>query len=126
MGDFEIFGLPVSLGTMIYQAVMFTILIFILKRKLLRKVVDALENRRKSIEEELQLAEKYRQDAESNMIKQREITEQAEQEAKKLIAKARQEAASIVKEAKKEALLIRTQAYNDTKPKKPHEVRGAS
>ncbi|MGJ7919019.1 ATP synthase F0 subunit B [Neobacillus sp. LXY-4] len=126
MGDFEIFGMPVSLGTMIYQAILFTVLIFILKNKFLAKIVGALENRRETIENELRLAETYKRDAEENMMKQREITEQAAQEARKMILNGRQEAENIIKEARKEALMIRTQAYDDGRPKKVHGVRGAS
>ena len=126
MGDFEIFGMPVSLGTMIYQAILFTILIFILKRKMLGKVVEAMENRRDTIENELKLAESFKHEAETNMIKQRELTEEATNEGRKIIAKARAEAGNIVKEARKEALLIRTQAYDDGRPKKVRGVRGVS
>lgn len=126
MGDFEIFGMPVSLGTMIYQAILFTILILILKRKLLGKVVEAMENRRETIENELKLAETFKQDAEANMIKQRELAEAASDEARKIIAKGRAEAANIVKEARKEALMIRTQAYDDGRSKKIRGVRGVS
>lgn len=126
MGDFEIFGMPVSIGTMIYQAILFTILIFILKRKLLGKLVEAMENRRETIGNELKLADTYKQDAEDNMNQQREITAKATREAREIIAKGRQEASLIVKEARKEALMIRTQAYDDGRPKNVRGVRGAS
>lgn len=127
MGDFEIFGMPVSLGTMIYQAVLFTVLIVILKNKLLNKAVEAMEKRRDTIDNELKLAESYRLEAEANMMKQRELTEQATHQAQKTIAAGRAEASNIVKEARKEALMIRTQAYNDGQPKKKkvQGVRGA-
>ncbi|WP_147533421.1 ATP synthase F0 subunit B [Bacillus marasmi] len=124
MGDFEIFGMPVSLGTMIYQAILFTVLIFILKNKLLNKVVEAMEKRRDTIENELNLAETYKLEAEANMMRQRELTEQATHEARKTIAAGRAEATSIVKEARKEALMIRTQAFNDGHPKKKKTVQG--
>ncbi len=126
MGDIEILGMPVSLGTMIYQAILFTVLIFILKNKFMGKIVEAMENRRESIENELKLAETYKQDAESNMMKQREITEEALRQAKEIIAKGRQEASNVVKEARKDALLIRTQAHEDSRAKKVQGVRGAS
>ena len=126
MGDIEIFGMPVSLGTMIYQAILFTVLIFILKRKLLVKLVNAMENRRETIENELKLTDSYKEDAENNMLKQRQMTENATREAKEIISKGRQEAAAIVKEARKDALLIRTQAYEDARAKKGQGVRGAS
>lgn len=126
MGDIEILGMPISLGTMIYQAILFTVLIFILKNKFMGKIVEAMENRRESIENELKLAETYKQDAESNMMKQREITEEALRQAKEIIAKGRQEASNVVKEARKDALLIRTQAHEDGRAKKVQGVRGAS
>lgn len=126
MGDIEIFGMPVSLGTMIYQAILFTVLIFILKRKLLVKLVNAMENRRETIENELKLTDSYKEDAENNMLQQRQMTENATREAKEIISKGRQEAAAIVKEARKDALLIRTQAYEDARAKKGQGVRGAS
>lgn len=126
MGDIEILGMPISLGTMIYQAILFTVLIFILKNKFMGKIVEAMENRRESIENELKLAETYKLDAESNMMKQREITEEALRQAKEIIAKGRQEASNVVKEARKDALLIRTQAHEDSRAKKAQGVRGAS
>jgi F-type H+-transporting ATPase subunit b len=111
MGDIAIFGIPVSLGTMIYQAVLFTVLIFILKRKLLGKVVNALESRRNSIESQLKLAESLKTEAENLLIRQRETSEMANLEAREIIAKAREEASSILKTARKEAFMIRTEAY---------------
>lgn len=126
MGDIEILGMPISLGTMIYQAIIFTVLIFLLKNKFMGKIVEAMENRRESIENELKLAETYKLDAENNMMKQREITEEALKQAKEIIAKGRQEASNVVKEARKDALLIRTQAHEESRAKKVQGVRGAS
>lgn len=113
MGEFEIFGMPVSLGTMIYQAVIFTALIWILKKKFLGKLVDAMENRRESIDNQLNLAETYKREAEEELLKQREMTDIASQEAKQIIAKAREEANIILKAARKEAFTIRTEAYEN-------------
>jgi F-type H+-transporting ATPase subunit b len=113
MGEFEIFGMPVSLGTMIFQAVIFTALIWILKKKFLGKLVDAMENRRESIDNQLNLAETYKREAEEELLKQREMTEKASQEAKQIIAKAREEANIILKAARKESFTIRTEAYEN-------------
>lgn len=74
MGDISIFGIPISLGTMIYQAVIFTILIYILKNKYLSKLLDALEKRRETIQNKLMLAESYKKEAEEELRKQRELT----------------------------------------------------
>ncbi len=124
MGDIEIFGIPISLGTMIYQAVLFTALIFILKNKFLGKVVEAMENRRNSIDNQLKLADAYKHEAEEELMKQREMTEKAKREMKDMIAKARDEASTIVKDARKDALIIRTEAYE--RERKAMKERGAS
>lgn len=124
MGDIVILGLPISLGTMIYQAVLFTALIFILKRKFLGKVVNALENRRESIDTQLKLAESSKKEAEEELLKQREITQKATREAKEMIARAREEALSIIKAARKEAFSIRTEAYEHQQ--RTMKGRGAS
>jgi F0F1-type ATP synthase membrane subunit b/b' len=124
MGDIEIFGLPISLGTMIYQAVIFTALIFILKNKYLNKLVDVMEKRRNSIDNQLKLAAEQKKEAEDELLKQREMTEKATKEAKEIISKARDEASAIVKAARKEAFMIRTEAYE--KELKATKERGAS
>lgn len=112
MGDFQVFGLPVSLGTMMYQAILFTILVFVLKRFFLKKIVNVMENRRKAIEEQLILAESYKAEAERKLCEQQELLEQAEHEAKHLVTNSRQEASQIVKAAKKEAMFIRSESYS--------------
>ncbi len=123
MGDIVIFGIPISLGTMIYQAILFTVLIFILKKKLLGKVLEALENRRDSIDNKLKLADTHKREAEGLLFEQRELTSKATREAKEIILQARQEASSIVKAARKDALVIRSQAYQESRKIKE---RGAS
>jgi F-type H+-transporting ATPase subunit b len=122
MSDFEIFGLPVYLGTMIYQAILFTALVFVLKRFFLKKIVNVMENRRKAIEEQLELAESYKAEAKMKLVEQQKLLDQAENEAKFLVSKSRKEAAQIVKAAKKEAMLIRSEAYIT----KDRKERGAS
>lgn len=124
MGEFEIFGMPVSLGTMIFQAIIFTALIWILKQKFLSKLVGAMESRRESIDNQLNLAETYKHEAEAELLKQREMTEKATQDAKQIIAKAREEANIIVKAARKEAFTIRTEAYENER--RALKGRGAS
>jgi F-type H+-transporting ATPase subunit b len=111
MGDFEVFGLPVSLGTMIYQAILFTVLVFVLKRFFLKKIVNVMETRRRSIEEQLKLAEFYKAEAERKLFEHQELLKHAEHEAKHLVSKSRQDAAQIIKTAKKEAMMIRSEAY---------------
>jgi F-type H+-transporting ATPase subunit b len=123
MGDIEIFGIPISIGTMIYQAILFTVLIFILKNKLLGKIVNAMENRRESIANQLRLAGTYKQEAEDLLTKQREESLRALHESRDVLANAREEASLILMEARKDAHTTRTQAFEEGRARKE---RGAS
>jgi ATP synthase B/B' CF(0) len=60
MGDIELFGIQISLGTMIYQAIIFTILVFLIKKFVMKKLLNVMEDRQTYIENQLLLAEKYR------------------------------------------------------------------
>jgi F-type H+-transporting ATPase subunit b len=122
MGDIEIFGIPISIGTMIYQAILFTVLIFILKNKLLGKLVDAMENRRESIDNQLKLADTYKKEAEDLLIKQREDSLKALHESRNLLANAHEEASEIIMEARKDAQTTRTQAFEERRARKERDA----
>ncbi|MEH7356733.1 ATP synthase F0 subunit B [Neobacillus drentensis] len=122
MGDFTLFGLPISLGTMIYQAIIFTVLVFILKRLVFKRLVDILEKRKTHIEDQLKLTEKYKFDTKINFeasedilkqakIEAREIIKRSEKEGKLMIQNAKEGAKQIQKEAKEEAFLSHSLSY---------------
>ncbi|MBO0961287.1 ATP synthase F0 subunit B [Neobacillus sp. MM2021_6] len=122
MGDITLFGLPISLGTMIYQAIIFTILVFILKKFVLIKLVDILDKRKEHIEEQLKLTEKYKFEAKVNFedsegilkqakIEAREIIKHSENQAKQLIQEAKDEVKQIKKTAKDEAFRTNTRTF---------------
>jgi F0F1-type ATP synthase membrane subunit b/b' len=113
MGDFEIFGIPVSLGTMIYQAFLFTILVFTLKKFFFGKLVRALEKRKHSIDHQLHIAEKNRIDSEKLLLDQQAASAHARQEARELMLQTQQQAASILLAARKDALKIRSEARDE-------------
>lgn len=123
LGDFTIFGLPVSLGTMLYQAFIFTILTFLLKKFVLQKLVKIIETRKLHIENQLQIAEKSKQEAAQTLetsnltLKQarktaRDILENSESEAELIIQDAKAEAKRIIKEAKEEAIFLRSRSFD--------------
>ncbi|MFJ5715077.1 ATP synthase F0 subunit B [Neobacillus sp. NPDC093127] len=123
MGDITLFGIPISFGTMIYQAIIFTVLVFILKKLVFKKLVNILDNRKQHIENQLQLTEKYKLDAEKNLetseiiLKQaradsREIRKHSESEAKLILQEAKDKAKQILKEAKEEAFLSRSRSFS--------------
>jgi F-type H+-transporting ATPase subunit b len=124
VGDIKILGISISLGTMIFQAVIFTILIYVLKNKYLSKLLDALEKRRDSIANKLMLAESYKKEAEEELLKQRELTKNAVRDSKRIITNARDEAAIILRDARRDALKIRTEAFE--RARRIEKERGAS
>ena len=63
LGDITLFGLPISLGTMVYQAIIFTVLVFILKKLVFKRLVGVMNSRKIHIENQLQLTEQYKQEA---------------------------------------------------------------
>ncbi|ETI67621.1 ATP synthase F0 subunit B [Neobacillus vireti] len=123
MGDITLFGIPISFGTMIYQAIIFTVLVLILKKLVFKKLVNILDNRKQHIENQLKLTEKYKLEAEKNLkasetfLKQawtdsREIRKHSENEANLILQEAKNKAKQILKEAKEEAFLSRSRSLS--------------
>lgn len=126
MGDIILFGLPISFGTMVYQAIIFTVLVFILKKLVFKRLVGVMNSRKIHIENQLQLTEQYKQEAEKNLELSAEILNQArrdardimrhsEHEAKLMISDAKLEAREILKEAKVESFRSRSFVHKDSK-----------
>ncbi|RDU35353.1 hypothetical protein DRW41_18905 [Neobacillus piezotolerans] len=115
MGDFEIFGIPISLGTMIYQALIFTILVFLIKKLAMKKLLGILENRKTYIGQQLTIAEQCRSEAELKLAVQESLLSEARQikyrseiEAREILEKAVEEAKEIIHSARDEARRIRS------------------
>ncbi|MEH7254887.1 ATP synthase F0 subunit B [Neobacillus niacini] len=126
MGDITLFGLPISIGTMVYQALIFTVLVFILKKLVFKKLVGVLNSRKQHIENQLQLTEQYKREAEKNLehsvevLNQarrdaREIMKHSENEAKLMITDAKLEVNEILKEVKEESFRSRSFMHKDSK-----------
>ncbi|WP_419888793.1 ATP synthase F0 subunit B [Neobacillus niacini] len=126
MGDITLFGLPISLGTMVYQALIFTVLVFILKKLVFKKLIGVLDNRKQHIENQLLLTEQYKQEAEKNLELSaevliqarkdaREIRKHSEHQAKLMILDAKAKAKDILKEAKEESSRSRSFLHKESK-----------
>jgi F0F1-type ATP synthase membrane subunit b/b' len=111
---------------MMYQALIFTILVFILKKLVFKKLVGVLDSRKQHIENQLQLTEQYKRDAEKNLelsaevLNQarkdaREIMKHSENEAKLILLDAKAEAKEILKEVKEESFRSRSFIHKDSK-----------
>lgn len=113
MGDIVILGMPISLGTMIYQAFAFTVLTWVLHKYAVKKLVKVIENRKESIAKQLTLAEKNKMEAEKLLKEQTELLQKAKQEGISIIESSRRDAEQIVKDARKDAMRIRAQAFEE-------------
>jgi len=105
---------PISLLT---QIINFAIMVVVLTKFLYKPILKVIEERKKKIEESLELTEKLKKDVEKNEQKRLEIIDEARAEGKKiieevkksakqmeaeLVRKAQAEAAAIVEKSKKE------------------------
>lgn len=106
MGDLTLFGLPISLGTMIYQASIFTVLVLILKKLVFKKLVNILDTRKQHIENQLQLTEKYKLDAARNLDKSEDTLKQARHDAREILKHSENEATLIINDAREKAKQI--------------------
>lgn len=122
MGDFHIFGIPISLGTMIYQAIVFTILVFLLKKYAFKKLVNVLDSRRQHIENQLQLTEKYKADANKVLEDQNKLLIKAKNDAREIMRNSDVEARLIIKDAKEEAKRILNNAREDASKLRSHAL----
>ncbi|NMD69734.1 hypothetical protein HHO41_05495 [Bacillus sp. DNRA2] len=122
MGDFTIFGMHVALGTMIYQAALFTGLFLLLRKYVLPNLVAVLENRKLTIEKQLMLAENFKSEGEMYAKEQEALLQQTKVEAKEIIKQSQKEAQAIIKMAKEEANMIISQAYNSLPTDRQRDV----
>lgn len=122
MGDFQIFGIPISIGTMIYQAIVFTILVFLLKKYVFKKLVNVLESRRQHIENQLQLTEKYKLEANKVLESQNDLLVKAKSDAREIMRNSDVEARLIIKDAKDEAKRILNEAREDASRIRSHAL----
>jgi len=113
LGDLTLFGLPISLGTMLYQAFLFTVLVFILKKLVFKKIVSILEKRKLHIENQLQLTEQYKLDAARNLENSKEVMKQARFDAREMMKHSENEAALIINDAKEKAKQILKEANEE-------------
>ncbi|WP_462408873.1 ATP synthase F0 subunit B [Neobacillus sp. Marseille-QA0830] len=116
MGDVTIFGLPISIGTMIYQAGLFTILVFGLKKFVFKKMIEVLDRRRQHIENQLQLTEQFKLEAEKNLMASENILKQARIDAKEMRKYSENEAKLIIQSAKEEAKQIKRESTEGDYP----------
>jgi F-type H+-transporting ATPase subunit b len=91
---------------MIYQASIFTVLVLILKKLVLKKLVNILDKRKQYIENQLQLTEQYKLDAARNLEKSEQLLKQTRHEAREILKHSENEATLIMNDAREKAKQI--------------------
>ena len=81
-----------NFGLVIWLAIVFSILLFILKRYAWGPITSALEDRERTIDESIQRAEKALAEAKQLQADNQRVRREAEQEAQRLLRAAREEA----------------------------------
>lgn len=101
-------------GTMLFQLIVFLILIFLVMKFALNPAMSVMEKRRQQIANEIETAERNRREAEALLAEQRRLLDEARLEAKAIIDRmtkqANDEAARIVAEAKATADRMKAEA----------------
>jgi F-type H+-transporting ATPase subunit b len=82
-----------NVGLTVWTLVVFAISLFILWKSVLPRIGEALDNRRKAIDDSIDAAERTRREAEEVLVEYREHLKQARLQAEEIVERARQAAA---------------------------------
>jgi F-type H+-transporting ATPase subunit b len=106
-GMLDFGAVRLEFGTMIFQAVIFLILLFIVRKFALGPAMGVMEERQNHIRNEISVAEDSRKEAEAFLKEQRTALEEARNEAYEIIERAKKqselEGADIIKSAQERA-----------------------
>ena len=89
-----------NVGLTIWTLVVFAISLFILWKAVLPRIGQALDQRRKAIDDSIDAAERTRREAEEVLVEYREHLKQARLQAEEIVERARQAAAAHEREAR--------------------------
>ena len=92
-----------NVGLMIWTLLAFGITLFILRRAAFPRIADALDRRRRAIEESIDHAERTRHEADELLQEYRERLKEAREQAEDIVARARKAADRLEDEAKTDA-----------------------
>jgi len=116
-GDLTILGLLVQIGTMLFQFVVFLLLVFLLQRYAWPYVARALEDRRERIRADLEEAARQRAEAQAFIEEQRQLLDEARTKAEEILRRgeriAQEERERMLEEARQAVEKIRADAQAD-------------
>ncbi|HHH84370.1 MAG TPA: ATP synthase F0 subunit B [Firmicutes bacterium] len=103
--------------TLVFQAISFLILLFLLKKLVYRSVLDTLDNRKKTIADNLKAAESMKKEAQKIKAEYEALMEKArargEEERREIVAAAQREKETIIEAARKEGERLRAKAEKE-------------
>ncbi|MBT9253801.1 MAG: F0F1 ATP synthase subunit B [Brockia lithotrophica] len=116
-GDLTLLGLPVQVGTMLLQLVVFLLLVYLLQRYAWPHVARALEERRERIRADLEEAARQRAEAQALIEEQRRLLDEARAKAEEILRRseriAEEERERMLEEARQAVEKIRADAQAD-------------
>ena len=104
-----------NVGLTIWTLVVFAISLFILIKAVFPRIGQALDQRRKAIDDSIDAAERTRREADELLVAYRERLRDARQEAEEIVERARQAAAASEREARTEGQARREQMLEQTR-----------
>ena len=112
-------------GLMIWTLITFLLTVAVLAKFAFPRIADALDKRRRSIEESIDRAQQARREADALLEDYRERLKEARQQAEDIVSRAQKAADTIQDEAKEEAEEYREEQMERTKREIDREMRRA-
>ena len=114
-----------NVGLMIWTLIAFFTTLLILRRFAFPRIAEALDRRRRAIEESIDAAEQTRQEADELLAEYRDRLREAREQAEDIVARARRAADRLEDEAKSESKQLREEMMADTRREIEQETRRA-
>ncbi|TMK62639.1 MAG: F0F1 ATP synthase subunit B [Actinobacteria bacterium] len=114
-----------NVGLMIWTLIAFAITLFILRRLAFPRIADALDRRRRAIEESIDAAERTRAEADQILSEYRERLREAREQSEDIVNRARRAADRLEDEAKSDAAKTREELMERTRREIESETRRA-
>ncbi|HEX8076075.1 MAG TPA: F0F1 ATP synthase subunit B [Thermoleophilaceae bacterium] len=114
-----------DVGLMIWTLIAFGITVLILRKAAFPRIADALDKRRRAIEESIDHAERTRVEADQILSEYRERLREAREQAEDIVARARKAADRLEDQAKSDAKQTREEMMADTRREIEQETRRA-
>ena len=112
-------------GLMIWTLITFGLTVAVLAKFAFPRIADALDKRRRAIEESIQSAERARREADELLEDYRQRLREARQQAEEIVSRAQKAADNLEEEAKQEAEQQREEMMERTKREIDREMRRA-